>query len=890
MPRSARDYVNSLRNDTLPDSDARPDTTEPSGNNDRVGLYDYPPEDPRSREHVTGRRSSRSRERNAQYRATRDHEEQQRRRSNDTRARNASLQWARIQDPPSQTRPSGDEAGEPDHLEAEEIRSVGQRGRSRTTRTLSRSPSPGSTDGGDEQPTQASRTSQYTYKYETLDHQGLVNCAQEEFGLDLHGCDTQTIIDRIRFATAEQASQVGSTRRPASIVLLPSTPFRVGGGWSQEVLRSSQSTGLAEKRSFDAAELSGGSSKRQRKHIVVDDDTATEPETEDEPVQDRASVRVTAENLLAGRPAEAPRPPGRGALAPPPSLEATPPTDLDSLPSDTSSRSLGGSLARYGVSLAASEGHSSTQAQPPLENRSTSWEIGMLPRLLTPLIGPVHARLRRRLVNRALHGTDREGSQARPLDVADQADDRQPTGTGQVPEIEFASRTNTPRPAPQKSPFNSRTYRGHRSHVQSEPEASHAETAGTSNEDEPAPPSSPNLTSSQLIRRERARAFAAKAHQEMAEMAPRRRPLFAASSQPPTARPQSRPPPRGNQANLQRTGAASRRLDPISAAREDMLAFNRAPFCAVRPPLDRRGDGLLEDDEKMLAQAEAYAKRKWPRRSVRVRKPKPVERDISGLARQVLVMAKIHLFAYALVEGVYQTRATYLRWAALVHQATWEMDLPDHPYTTPDDDIYEIMVNGIATLRGKVKERLREFVARVSGFRHTTTNHKIIEKNLVLFNRLYPNSFHCNVVNPRSGDYESPEIGHCIALALFNGPNSVGVLYPDYFEEMPLTVVAFALAIWQFCLEEWANGWRQNGDLGMAAMQQKYEAQLTSLKDLREVAPRRMRRLQSEWNNYVVEYSGAAFEQQSDASPAQKNQMRPDTPEPEAISVEEMEA
>jgi hypothetical protein len=54
-------------------------------------------------------------------------------------------------------------------------------------------------------------------------------------------------------------------------------------------------------------------------------------------------------------------------------------------------------------------------------------------------------------------------------------------------------------------------------------------------------------------------------------------------------------------------------------------------------------------------------------------------------------MAKIHLLAYALVEGVYQTCATYLQWASLVHQATWEMDLPDHPYEKPDDEIFEIV-------------------------------------------------------------------------------------------------------------------------------------------------------------------------------------------------------
>ncbi|CAE6370490.1 unnamed protein product [Rhizoctonia solani] len=354
---------------------------------------------------------------------------------------------------------------------------------------------------------------------------------------------------------------------------------------------------------------------------------------------------------------------------------------------------------------------------------------------------------------------------------------------------------------------------------------------------------------------------------------------------------------------------ASRRLDPASAARADMVEFNRAVAqgqatsfvesatrqsertarCAA--PKSRPLDELLEDDEEMLVQAEALAKGKWPR-TPRVRKPKPLQRDVSGIERQVLIMAKMHLFAYALSEGVYQTRATFLRWASAVHEATWQMDLPDRPYERPSDEVFEIMVNNIATLRGKVKERLREFVARVSGFQQNLRDQNAIQNNLQRFNELYPNSYHCRSSNPRDGDYEHPELGHCISLAIFHGANSVGVLYSDYFRDMPLPVVAFCLAMWQFCIEEWANGWRQNGDLGMGAMREKYEAQLAGLKELREIAPRRMNRLLDEWRDYAAGYSGAVFvSDDADTMSVRKSQMRPDTPEPEdTISIEEMEA
>jgi hypothetical protein len=36
--------------------------------------------------------------------------------------------------------------------------------------------------------------SQHTYEYNTLNHKGLVAFAKEEFGINVQGCDTQTII------------------------------------------------------------------------------------------------------------------------------------------------------------------------------------------------------------------------------------------------------------------------------------------------------------------------------------------------------------------------------------------------------------------------------------------------------------------------------------------------------------------------------------------------------------------------------------------------------------------------------------------------------------------------------------------------------------------------
>ncbi|KAG8730660.1 hypothetical protein FRC11_006169 [Ceratobasidium sp. 423] len=431
---------------------------------------------------------------------------------------------------------------------------------------------------------------QYTYKYEMLDHEGLINCTQEEFGLDVCRCDTQTIIDRIWLTATEQASQVGPPRRSALIIMLPSTPFQVGGSWSQEVVGSLQPTGPPKRHLQDATDLSEGSSKWQCTEITVDDDTAMELETDNEPIGIEASAHMVAEQIAATRPACSAdidrQPPQCGTQAPPPSRELTATTILDAQPSDASSHSLRGSLppsrsrslAEYGLSLPPPNDQPSVEALPASQGKPPPKVKEKFPRCIAPVSGPVHACLHNKLTDRAMHGINRDGSQVPRPCANDQTDEGQPTNLDEVSETESGSSTNTPQLATHTSSSNCHAYCGHHSHIPSKPGANAEQSIDANNAaDGPSKPNSPNLTLSQLIQRERTRAIAAKVHKEMAEMAPCCPcPMFATTSQPPSSRLQSHLPPRGSTAAVKRVGGTSRRLDPISATCEDMLAFNQA--------------------------------------------------------------------------------------------------------------------------------------------------------------------------------------------------------------------------------------------------------------------------------------------------------------------------
>ncbi|GAB1526095.1 hypothetical protein RhiTH_009261 [Rhizoctonia solani] len=696
---------------------------------------------------------------------------------------------------------------------------------------------------------------------ETLNHEGLLRYAQEEFNINGSGWNTQTIIRHLRLAQAQQALQMGSSWCPSSIDMFPARPIKVGGGWTQNVICRLPVSSSNRKRTSDQLDPAE-SSKRQRLSIPAED-TANEMEEHSPATGNNVWLRIAAECIvqacgtLASEIARSTWPPQRGIVAPPPSRQSTPSTIIE----------------------VASPRLPSPKRVTDLPSSPSVVEVSpedLLPASEISVRGPAHTSIRQIPFSRCPTRPPRtyactQRSHLPSPTTTSQAAGRRITKTGSENNISGTSDHNEDLGSTEEPPNPT------------EPGSeSRAPTACQHSRNKSLCPADLNT------RKDPSNALQQRLY---------RRPIIAAPTTPLVTRTQLRPPPKKNITTHGQRAGGSQRLDPVSAARANMLKFNKAVAQGKAPSLIE--SVRRENNEEDLAQAEARAKSRnliehsLPRSCRRVYKQKPLARDFSGLERQVLIMAKVHLFGYSLVQGIYQTQATFFQWASAVHHATWQMELPDRPYKRPPDAIFEIMVNNIATLQGKTKERLREFVESVCGFEQSLTNQNIIRKNLGIFNKIYPNTFHCKNWDSREGDYKNPNIGRCVALAFFHSPGSVGVMYPDYFQEMPITIVAFALAIWLYCIEEWENGWRQNGDLGMAAMREKYEAQLAGLKELRKVAPRRLRRLQMEWRDYVAEYSGALFVPESDSNAGScSTRIRPDTPEPEdrdAISTDEME-
>ncbi|GAB1527149.1 hypothetical protein RhiTH_010324 [Rhizoctonia solani] len=293
-----------------------------------------------------------------------------------------------------------------------------------------------------------------------------------------------------------------------------------------------------------------------------------------------------------------------------------------------------------------------------------------------------------------------------------------------------------------------------------------------------------------------------------------------------------------------RKGSAT--LFAKAVTRANRRQSNKELEAQCGPMRNRSANGLLPDDKEDIAATQAFAQGTVLKiasgRRHRIQKQKPLARNTTGVAYQVLVVAKIHLFAYALVEGIYQTRATFMKWAEMIHEETWGLVLPNLPYVAATTSKLEVLVNYLATLWGKSKDRLRPIIPNIHPFLHQIATPHDLQANIDVYNGLHPNGFHCTSTNPRQGHYKSPDIRRVIGSVLAYGPSSVVLQFPEYFlgkDGIPITVVAFILALWQFCLEEWKGRYWESKELSAGYMLDKYKAHLAGLKKLRLIAPLR---------------------------------------------------
>jgi hypothetical protein len=182
-------------------------------------------------------------------------------------------------------------------------------------------------------------------------------------------------------------------------------------------------------------------------------------------------------------------------------------------------------------------------------------------------------------------------------------------------------------------------------------------------------------------------------------------------------------------------------------------------------------------------------------------------------------------------DGAYENTEVFRNWALDAYHKTWELEFPEDEYEPPPKALLTVvsyllpsrscltyvslqLTRRVSWLRGEVKRRIRSIVQYGFGFRNPAISRADIKHNKRLAKKLGANVFHCRV-SPISTDYsmvltnpchlkehvpdtnyyEHPEFVRAIGAGLFWDPESLGVVFRERFEVIPLPAVALILTM-----------------------------------------------------------------------------------------------
>ncbi|KAJ7487081.1 hypothetical protein FB451DRAFT_1391935 [Mycena latifolia] len=132
-----------------------------------------------------------------------------------------------------------------------------------------------------------------------------------------------------------------------------------------------------------------------------------------------------------------------------------------------------------------------------------------------------------------------------------------------------------------------------------------------------------------------------------------------------------------------------------------------------------------------------------------------------------------------------------------------------------------IMARG-SQIRGKMVDTYRSLFASHYGFEHSTAK-KAIDANKLKASKLAVKaSYHYKNPEEREGYGENKIIASVRKLTTFNNTDSVGILFPAYFNPISLFTLALDMTILGFCTEEWSTGTFKKATFSEKAVSENY--------------------------------------------------------------------
>ncbi|KAG9095574.1 hypothetical protein FS749_010205, partial [Ceratobasidium sp. UAMH 11750] len=146
----------------------------------------------------------------------------------------------------------------------------------------------------------------------------------------------------------------------------------------------------------------------------------------------------------------------------------------------------------------------------------------------------------------------------------------------------------------------------------------------------------------------------------------------------------------------------------------------------------------------------------------------------------------------------------------------------------------------ITTHRSIVSDVVKPLVERHFGFTIENSQH-----NINLYNALVPFNFHFGDVKKQCGSFENPIILAACQAVAFGKASKVGAQFPEYFESMPPTFLAYVCALIHCVIFAYRSGEHNGEPLNIGVQSEAFHHALQFLIEMQHRQSKKMRSLRA---------------------------------------------
>ncbi|KAJ7762800.1 hypothetical protein DFH07DRAFT_956706 [Mycena maculata] len=182
---------------------------------------------------------------------------------------------------------------------------------------------------------------------------------------------------------------------------------------------------------------------------------------------------------------------------------------------------------------------------------------------------------------------------------------------------------------------------------------------------------------------------------------------------------------------------------------------------------------------------------------------KPKASDYVPVGQAVIIRACADYSARVLAQKGFLPLARQATWAAEAFFGSCRVSKEHFALTAR---ITTIITARGSQIRGKLVDATRSLFASHYGLQRSAVK-KVIAANKVKVDRLlFKGSFHYKDPEKRQGYAENKILPAIRQLTIFHKKDSLGAIFPSYFDPLPLALIALEITTLKFCAQEWSTG------------------------------------------------------------------------------------